>query len=212
MFIKKRALLLGDYENANWHPLKEVDKEISEILMDEISVFPTEDYGDLKLEDFMKYDMVILYVDQWEKKANKELISALLSFACQGGAILALHNGIILPNSYELSQMLGAKFTGHPEHRLLKYIVTAPEHIIMEGIEKFEMDEEPYQFAFDPFTEKVMLLEFTSEEKQWPGAWAQEYGKGKIVYLSPGHNAASFKNEMYRKLVLRSSKWSMGLI
>jgi len=32
------------------------------------------------------------------------------------------------------------------------------------------------------------------------------------VYLSPGHNAATFKNDMYRKLVLRSSKWTLGLL
>lgn len=204
----KSAILLGDYTESKWHPLAGVDKEISDILKEEVKVVCSENYGELKLEDLKKYDLCISYVDRWKDKGSKDSVEALLAYVSSGGGFLAIHNGIILPNSYELSQMLGAKFTGHPPYRKLKYKITAQNSTITEGIEDFELEDEPYQFAFDNFTEKTMLVEYEAEESLWPAAWAHEFGKGRVAYLAPGHSLSSFKNDMYRKLILRSAMWA----
>lgn len=82
----------------------------------------------------------------------------------------------------------------------------------MEGIESFDIMEEPYQFDIDNLIETTLLLEYESEGKKWPAAWAHGYGLGRVVYLSPGHQLASFTVPMYRKLIRRSALWAAGMI
>jgi type 1 glutamine amidotransferase len=208
----KKAILLGDYTDPKWHPLNGVDKEIIDILKEEMMVVCSEDYGALKLEYLKQFDLCISYVDCWKDKGSKDSVEALLAYVSGGGGLLTIHNGIILPNSYELSLMIGAKFTGHPSYRSLKYRIMAQNHRITEDVEAFELEDEPYQFAFDVFTEKTMLIEYESDDRLWPAAWAHEFGKGRIVYLAPGHSIASFENNMFRKLILRSAMWATKTI
>jgi type 1 glutamine amidotransferase len=57
-----------------------------------------------------------------------------------------------------------------------------------------------------------MLMEYEAEGTLWPAAWAQEFAKGKVVYLAPGHSISSFQNQMFRKLIWRSAKWAIGTL
>jgi type 1 glutamine amidotransferase len=77
----------------------------------------------------------------------------------------------------------------------------------MASIGEFDMQEEPYQFIFDQFTEKTILLEYHFEDKVLPAAWAHQFGMGKVVYLMPGHNLEVFKNDVYRRIILQSAQW-----
>jgi type 1 glutamine amidotransferase len=110
--------------------------------------------------------------------------------------------------SYELAQMIGARFTGHPSYQRLHDAGTAEGHPLLEGVGDFTMDEEPYLFEFDPFTEKTVFLEFEYEGKRYPAGWEHAYGLGKVVYLQPGHHAPSFQPSDYRRLVLNSARWA----
>ena len=68
--------------------------------------------------------------------------------------------------------------------------------------------EEPYQFDLDNLAETTLLLEYESEGRQWPAAWAHKYGLGRVVYLSPGHRPATFRIPIYRNLISRSALWA----
>ncbi len=206
----KKAILFGDYTNANWHPVTGIDRELSEILADEVEVVCTEEYGDFQRQDLEPYDLVITYADRWQDKTTPALVDAVLAFVSGGGGMLCLHNGIIV-SDYELSQMFGGTFTGHPPFETLQFKVTSStEHPIVEGVTDFSMGEEPYQFDFDAFTEKTILLKYQYEEKLWPAAWAQTFGKGRVAYLAPGHNVQVFQNPMFRRLVSNSARWALG--
>ena len=108
-----------------------------------------------------------------------------------------------------MEQLVGGAFTGHPQHEVLTYSVKTA-HPVSQGLESFSMDEEPYQFTLDPLANLTLLLEYTYRGQQYPAAWLRAFGKGKVVYLSPGHNAASFQNEGFRALLLRSAAWCVG--
>ncbi|AWB47074.1 ThuA domain-containing protein [Paenibacillus sp. CAA11] len=206
--IRKKALLVGNYTHPKFHPLQGVDREITHTLQDHFSVQCTENQQMLEPGNITGYDLCISYIENWSDKLSLRETSGLLSFVSQGGGLLVLHQGIGIQDRYEVAQLMGAKFTGHPSRRQLSLRVSAPEHDILQGIEPFEIDEEPYRFEFDPFTEKTILMEYEEEGELHPAAWAHAYGLGRIVYLMPGHDEGSFKHPEYRKLVLQAAKWA----
>jgi type 1 glutamine amidotransferase len=212
LIMNKLALLLGDYTDAPYHPLNEVEQEIAAILQNQLTVHSTEDYDQLRAEHISKFDLCITYTDFWKRSGtvSSEQVAGLLSYVSSGGGLLVIHTGISLQIRYELLQLMGAKFTGHPAYQKLDYRVTCPDHPIMEGIEPFSAEDEPYQFEFDPFTEKKVLLEYELDGQKWPAAWAHAYGLGRVVYLMPGHRVTVFQESMFRKLIVNSSLWAMG--
>jgi len=203
----KQILLIGDNHPGAWHPLDPVRQELEQILGGEFQLTVTQNYDDLSSLDTSEFAACISYADIWTRELAPEQIAGLVAFVAGGGGLLAIHNGISLAGSYELLQVMGAKFVGHPPYQPLSYYGTVKEHPLLQGVEDFTVDEEPYQFEFDPFTPRTVLLEFEYAGKRYPAAWEHQYGLGKVVYLQPGHTAVSFKPQAFRQLVLNSARW-----
>ncbi len=204
----KKAILLGDYTNPPYHPLDAVEREIINMLQDQITVVATEEYDILQADNLNKIDLCISYTDCWNKEVTTGQAAGLISYVSNGGGLLVLHTGISLQNRYELSQMIGAKFTGHPKAQQLRFEISyGAEHEILNGFEPFIIEDEPYQFVFDPFTEKMVLFDYSFDGQRWPAAWVHEFGLGRIVYLMPGHTATAFQNPMYQRMIRNSVKW-----
>ncbi|MBD0382917.1 ThuA domain-containing protein [Paenibacillus sedimenti] len=207
---EKHILLIGDDHSGAWHPLKPVQQELEKILEGEFRLTVTQNYDDLSTLDTNEFALCISYADIWTRALTPEQIAGLLKFVAGGGGLLAIHNGISLAGSYELLQVIGAKFVTHPPFQLLDFYRTMKEHPLLQGVEDFTVEEEPYQFEFDPFTPRTVFLEYEHAGKRWPSAWEQNYGLGKVVYLHPGHRAASFRSEAIKRLILNSARWVSG--
>lgn len=205
---KKKALLIGDYTHPKFYPLQGVDREITHILNDHFSVQCTENNHMLEESNLQSFDLCISYHDSWREKLSSKQTAGLLSCISGGRGLLILHNGIVLQKKYELAQLIGARNTTHPSLRKLEMRVTAPEHDIMLNISPFEIEDEPYQFEFDPFSETTILLEYEMDGVWHPAAWAHSYGLGRVVYLLPGRDQAVFQHPEYRKIVLQAAKWA----
>ena len=130
-----------------------------------------------------------------------------MKYVASGGGLLAIHNGISLAGSYELLQVIGAKFVTHPLYQRLQFYRANDEHPLLQGVENFTLEEEPYRFDFDPFAPRNVFLEYEDEGKRWPSAWEQNYGLGKVVYLHPGHRADSIRSEPIKRIILNSVRW-----
>ena len=204
----KRALLLGDYKSAQWHSMRGVDEELRRIL-EGFDLTITEDYPYLRLEDLQSYDFVVNYIDAWNRRAGADFAGALIGYVAAGGALLTLHGGIIARTSPEVEQMIGGAFQGHPNHEVLEYVY-AGAHPIMNAVDSFSIDEEPYQFEMDPLARVHVIMDYVYHDQRYPAAWLRGYGSGKSCYLSMGHEAASFANEGCARLVRRSALWCAG--
>lgn len=147
-----------------------------------------------------------------ENRLTDEQVAGLMTYVLNGGGLLAIHAGIVAETRYEAAHLAGGKFISHPEQKVLTYTPTGSGHIITEGIESFDIMEEPYQLDLDNLIETTLLLEYESESKKWPAAWAHTYGIGRVVYLSPGHQLESFLVPMYRKLIRRSALWAAEML
>jgi type 1 glutamine amidotransferase len=207
-----KVLLVGDGAAAEYHPLEPVRLELEAILKDGFSLISTEDYNAFADLDSGEYPICISYTDCWKRDLTSGQTAGLLKFVAGGGSLIVLHSGISIQRSYELLQMVGAKFIRHPRYQSLNYFGTAEGHPLLADVENFTVDEEPYMFEFDPFTKKTVFLEFEYEEKRYPAGWEQDYGLGKVIYLQPGHHAPSFRPAAYRQLVLNSVRWAAARI
>lgn len=204
----KKAILIGNYTNVSYHPLKGPDKELGDILKD-FEIDLTENYDRFSGSNLRSYDLCISYT---EDRLSDAQVAGLCSYVLGGGGLLAIHNGISVNARYEAAHLIGGRFRYHPDQKVLTYKPAAPGHVILEGIDSFAMQEEPYQFDIDNLIETNILLEYESEGKLWPAAWAHGYGLGRVVYLSPGHTSDSFADPMYRKLIHRSALWAAGML
>ncbi|MBW7477327.1 ThuA domain-containing protein [Paenibacillus oenotherae] len=208
-----QILLIGDDQSGGWHPLQPVREELEKILKEKFQLTVTNNYDDLSTLDTSKFAACISYADIGTRNVTltSEQVSGLLKFIADGGGLLAIHNGISLARSYELLQVIGAKFVAHPPFQPLHFYRVMNEHPLLEGVEDFTVDEEPYQFEFDSFTPRTVFLEYEYNGKRWPSAWEHKYGLGKVVYLHPGHTEDSFKPEAIQRLILNSVSWIAGL-
>ncbi|MGN7455923.1 ThuA domain-containing protein [Paenibacillus pasadenensis] len=210
-----RALVIGDNgERAPYHPLDAAYPELETIFDGALVLEPTEDYSRLRAEALAPYRLVVSYSDNWRTGKQPEEIEGLLSFVQAGGALLVLHNGISLQTDLELAKLIGGFFTGHPDWTELAYSPTEAgrAHPMLDGVEPFRMEEEPYRFDPATVTTASVLLEYEHEGSRWPAAWAHAHGLGRVAYLSPGHRRESFQHPEYRKLVRQAGLWALGAL
>ncbi|NQX63404.1 ThuA domain-containing protein [Paenibacillus qinlingensis] len=210
--MPSNLLVLGHYTNPKHHPLYDVDIELQDILGRDWHVVCTEDYDVLLPERIAAFDVVISYTDCWRTSITDDQAEGLLGFVTSGGGLLALHNGISLQHRFDLCQLIGGFFTGHPPFRdiTIRPASSASEHPITQGIGAFTIADEPYQFRFIPHHDKTVLLEYDQEDQVVPAAWAHRFGFGRVVYLMPGHQAESFRHPVYREIIRNSSQWLVG--
>ncbi|MFX3633204.1 MAG: ThuA domain-containing protein [Candidatus Pristimantibacillus sp.] len=204
------ALLIGNNHDAPYHPLNAIQEQLIGILGDSIQVNATDDTTKLMQAAINQYDLLISYRDNWKQALAVEEVAGVLQFVANGGGLLVIHNGISMQESPELCQLIGAKFTGHPDYTSLPFQATAIEHPLMDGLKGFIMDEEPYRFELDPFVEMEILLTYRHENQDWPAAWTRHYGKGRVVFLAPGHHLPSFLNEDFGRWIVNSARWAAG--
>lgn len=203
---KRKCLLLGDYTHPRFHPLQGVDQQISEILNDLLTVQCSENKKLMRIEHLASYDLCIAYNELWNETVSPQQTAGLLSYVSGGGGLIVLHTGASLTKRNELAQLIGGRFNGHTAYEPLNFKVL--EHDITEGVEDFQLDEEPYHFEFDPFTERTILLQYESEGQWIPAAWCHSYGLGRVVFLMPYHHEPSFRHPALRKLILQAATWA----
>lgn len=226
--MKKRALICSDFEPGFHYFLNGTQDEMVHIFNEVFdSVHVTDDFFSKTIADFTKYDCLILYnVPLFGAKRSDNAFTGLIDYVVNGGSIIVIH--IISPGAIdEGAQVFGGRFRMHPPYNRYRIEPADVSHPILEGIEPFEIDDELHQLYTEEFIEKTILLNCVNDDGRIcargpiphqdiyaknggikvPIAWCHEFGKGRIIYTCPGHNAESFKNPEYRKFLKRCGKW-----
>ena len=142
MVMKKRALIVGTYVNAPYHPFQQVDHALAELLAPDFDVTVTDDLSAFRA--LAGVNLCVSYIDMFDAALPEGTGEAILSFVRGGGGLLCLHNGISLQTDERLFHLIGGKFTEHPPQTELRF--TPAEDGFLQGMEGFSMSEEPYQF------------------------------------------------------------------
>jgi len=191
------------------------------------AIFPTENAAVFNAKDLAKFDLIVwnnvsgdVFTDD-QRKAFKTHMEG-------GGQFLGIHaaGG---DRSYEWQwrpeTLIKTQFVSHPniphfqdaELKVENQAHPATRHLPAT----WTQNDEWYTFADSP-RERVNVLVSIDEESynpstwNWgrdlamgdhPMIWHHEIGEGRVFYSALGHQASSYSDENYRKLLLEASKW-----
>jgi type 1 glutamine amidotransferase len=166
-----------------------------------------------------KYDVIVFYhmwqtISTEQKKAFSECIM-------DGKPLVVLHHSICAFDGWnEYIRIIGGKYFHIPtvvddreypastyEHdRHITLSVVDTLHPVTKGLRDFELLDETYKgFYLSP---DVTPLLTTRDPSSTPVVgWAHRYGKARVVTIQSGHDAPTFKDQNYRKLLRQALLW-----
>jgi hypothetical protein len=139
---------------------------------------------------------------------------ALERHVAGGGALLGLHTASICFSDWPgWGDILGGAWRwGSSWHPAPETVTATPgDHALMRGLEGFAVQDELYH-ALDLRPGIVTLLRGSSPSGQGPQPvlWLHEYGAGRVVYDSLGHDVASLQQPAHREALQRAVGWALG--
>jgi type 1 glutamine amidotransferase len=162
--------------------------------------------------------------EEQKKKKAAELETSLINYVHNGGGLMVVHGAIVMQNnSNAFSEMVGGSFDYHPVQQEITLELAEPSHPLLKAFEgkPFVHIDEPYIFNnayakknFRPmlFMETSKLTKKTKEfdENIKYVSWIKKYGKGRVFYVSPSHNAQSFEDGRLLKYFLDGTQYVLG--
>jgi type 1 glutamine amidotransferase len=125
----------------------------------------------------------------------------------------------------DFGDMIGGYFDDHPWDVFdAPVIVEAPDFPAMKAFPpRFMIRDEIYQVKNFSRNKVRVLARLDAEklnfnnsrihrkDRDFPVAWAREYGKGRVFYSTFGHSDESWDRADVQKMYLEAVKWAMGL-
>ena len=170
-------------------------------------------------ENRNKYDVLVFY-HMWQK-ITEDQAKYFTECISQGKPVVALHHSICAFDDWpEYWNIIGGKYFHKPttingkEYAPSSYIhdlhfnvkIASPKHPVTKGVKDFEIFDETYKGYY--VEDGVTPLLTTGEPSSTPIiGWTKKYGKARIVTLQSGHDAPTFENPAFRKLLKQSVEW-----
>ena len=117
-------------------------------------------------------------------------------------------------------EMIGGTFAGHPwgARETVAVAVHDPQHPVCKPFgDGFSIKDEIYRFGnWKPENVRVLMsldMAKTKHKEPYhvPIAWVRDYGRGKVVFMSLGHNRSVLNDEKYQQSLLGGVRWILGL-
>ncbi len=146
--------------------------------------------------------------------------SAVEEFVNDGGSLFCFHNTLsIACFSEAFRRVVAGAYDGHPPERNWRVLPTRSDHRLLSGVEEFVITDEQHFPLYDGPPENILLrgvntdgLGFTSDSGL-PStcdsvvAWAHEYGRGRVVVCTIGHNLDALWKPSALRFQINALKW-----
>ncbi len=223
---KKGKLLYLTLSAGFHHEVVPFSREIVKQIGDKSGAFETtvtEDVTPFTAEGLKQYDAVMFYTTG-ELPMSDEQKKAFMDFIRSGHGFIGVHSATDTFYKWpEYGEMIGGYFDDHPWHQQVTIDVVDPKSKLVSFLGKsFQMNDEIYQIRdFKADTSHVLLkidpnsVDLTKKnvhqrEYGWPVAWTRMDGKGRVFYLSLGHEHDVWNDPRYQQLLLNGINWAMG--
>ncbi len=148
----------------------------------------------------------------------------ILDYVAKGGGLMLLHGAIVVQNnSIPFSKMTGGSFDYHPKQQRMHLKEVDAQHPLVQAFkgDGFTHVDEPYFFKNAYFDYNFRPLLYI-EVNQLDGvkhdvsnninyvSWIKRYGKGRVFYTSPSHNAQSLENPELLQFFLDAMQYVVG--
>lgn len=162
---------------------------------------------------------------------HDRLVDNLVAYVRGGGGLVGIHSATDSCFGHEeYGKTIGGYFGGHPWNAgsRVTIVVEDPEHATMRPVfgemSDFELVEEIYQFKDEPYSrERLRILlaldperseapkqKPKREDNDYPVAWVQSVGEGRVFYTSLGHNHHIYTNSQMLKHFLAGIQFASG--
>ena len=213
---RPRALaLIGDRYHS---PVYIRDGLSPALVRENIPVTFIENVEELNAENLKSFELLIILRDgmNWPDGYAKPPVKwmtdvqqqAVWDFVHQGGGFLALHNaqGIYPPGGLYY-KLCGGDYGGHPKPYVYTVRIEDKNHPITAGVEDFSIFDEQHTVKYYLGREQLLLRSIAPDNLQSEAGWWREMGKGRFVYLAPGHTPEALGHPMMQRLIRNSLNW-----
>jgi uncharacterized protein len=197
------VLFLGD--KGHHKPAARAAELVPALAEKGIAVEYTDDINVLNAERLSQYDALILYANYDEISPAQE--SALLHYVEGGGAFVPLHcASYCFRNSEKFVALVGGQFARHGTGEFVAEIADR-DHPITDRMLEFRTWDETYVHTAHADDRHILMLREDDEGKE-PYTWTRSHGKGRVFYTAYGHDARTFTNPGFVKLVANGVRWA----
>jgi len=166
-----------------------------------------------------RYDAIVLY--DMVQDITGEQKQAMMSLFKNGKGLVVLHHALASYNNWdEYEKLVGGRYYLNPTVKDGKEIpgstyrhnvdvnvhIADPDHPVTSGLMDFVLHDEVYGgFYTEPSVHPLLTTDHPQSSPII--AWTNEYGKSRVVTIQPGHDAHSWNNPNYRKLLHNAIRW-----
>lgn len=136
---------------------------------------------------------------------SDEQEAGLFGFVEGGGGLVGIHGTAWWIPSRAVT-LIGGSANWHPPGLTFNVEIDDPGHLVTQGVDTFEVEDEIYMSAWDPNVHVLASAEWS--EKRHPMAWTQPFGKGRVFYTTLGHGPGTFERPMMQKFLTQGTKWA----
>ena len=150
------------------------------------------------------FDAAVVYLHR--QKISDEALSAMESFVAHGGGLLGVHSATAsFKQSRGWFNLIGGRFLSH--EKVIAFTSSSTGSEIFSP-ESFIVKDELYIHE----TRLGISVHYSTEikGKAVPVVWTQNYGKGRVCYIEPGHVAASLEVPEVIKVIKEGLTWVCG--
>ena len=170
------------------------------------------DYSALSGPYLPDYDLVVLYTTGNERHGAD--VTTLQQWLEDGKALVGIHCATdSFTDSEDFVALMGGKFRTHPAQLHITTEIVDSAHPITAGLDSFTVHDELYLFS-DYHPGRVHLLaqthSFDDNGHPVPIAWTREPGKGRLFYLSLGHNPSTLHDASWQKFFQQGVEWTLN--
>lgn len=176
-------------------------------------------------------DLIVQSVTMSE--ATGKQATGLQGAVASGVGLVGWHGGIAdsYRNSSDYLHLIGGQFATHPSkppaqiledsptNNDLTYTVAMTElgrhHPLTKDLEDFELTTEQYWVLHDDLND--VLATTTHPAQPWqpwnrpvtsPAVWTRQWGRGRIVVVTPGHSVEILQHPSVRTIIERGMLWA----
>ncbi len=199
--MKKHVLLISA---GVVHPSIFARKMLYEIVSGTFTVIRTSSIEGASILRRGMFDAALIYLHR--QKITDEALSAMESFVAHGGGLMGIHSATAsFKQSKGWFNLMGGRFVSHDEIFEFKS-TSAGSEIFTPG--SFTVKDELYIHEIRPGVSVSYSTE--KEGRAVPVVWTQNYGKGRVCYIEPGHVAASLEVPEVAKIIKEGLSWVCG--
>ena len=182
----------------------------------EFTVTSTEDVSAVNPATLADSDVLFFALTSGELAFTADQKAAILAFISRGGGLLGAHSATdTLYGWPEYGALIGAYFREHPWTQQATVIVEDGVHPAASGLgDRFAIQEEFYTFRENPRGRVQVLLRLDAASVgasgDYPLAWVQSYGNGRVYYNALGHFASTWTDPRFQRQITGAIRWAAG--